>query len=178
MIRLTNTFDLLRDGKIFTNALAKAGSKMWSNRDVLLLDTSVVFRPFDTTAQLVPGAFTRNAAGKITIGPYGEIPVGSAQSFYYDIGKWKPGNATSDKTEVVTLLIPSLINLQSVMVDRSGIVWAGTNGFGLNKYNIAAGRFNHLFANFSVRNILQVGEGKLFLGGGRKTGGFLQTVRL
>jgi signal transduction histidine kinase/DNA-binding response OmpR family regulator/ligand-binding sensor domain-containing protein len=160
---VNNAFDLLSDGKTFTAALAKTGSKMWSNRDVLLLDSSVVFRPFDTTAQLVPGAFTRNAAGKITIANYGEIPKSSAQSFYYEIFNWKQGMPFGQARAVS--FNSSVINLQSVMIDRSGIIWAGTNGFGLNKYNIAAGRFHHLLPDFSVRSILQVGAGKLYLGG-------------
>ncbi|MEI9807245.1 MAG: ATP-binding protein [Bacteroidota bacterium] len=159
----TNTFELLCDGKIFTPVLAKAGTKLWGSRDILKLDSSFVIRPFDTTGQMVPGALTRTPAGKILIGTFGDPPLGVGHSFFYDIKKWRPGMPVREA--ISNTFTGALINLQLVMVDRSGIIWSGTSGFGLNKYNLAASRFNHLCPDFSVRNILPVGKELLFLGG-------------
>lgn len=79
------------------------------------------------------------------------------------MSEWRPGMSLHDAKPYS--FASALINLQLLMVDRSGIVWAGTSGFGLNKYNIGSSRFHHSFPNFSVRDILSVGTNKLFLGG-------------
>ena len=159
----TNSFELLCDGKVFTNALARTGTKLWSTCKVLSLDSTFVIRPFDTTDQMAPGALTRTPEGGIRIEPFGEPPTGTGNSFFYDIGKWRPGMPVREA--IANTFTGSLINLQLVMVDRSGLLWSGTSGLGLNKYNPATGRFNHFFPHFSVRNILPVAKNMLFLGG-------------
>ena len=70
----------------------------------------------------------------------------------------------------------SLINLQLVMIDRSGLLWSGTSGLGLNKYNLATGRFNHFFPHFSVRNILPVAKDMLASEAGKMISGLQQRV--
>ena len=159
----TNTFEMICDGKVFTSAVTKAGTKLWGNRDVFRLDSSFVVRPFDTTGRMVPQAITKTQGGKIMMGRFGEPPIGLGNSFFYEIGKWRPGMPISKA--ISNTYTGALINLQMVMVDRSGIIWSGTSGFGINKYNLGANRFHHLVPNFSVRNVLPVGKDLVFLGG-------------
>ena len=156
-------FELLSDGKTFTSVLSKTGTKMWGNHIVLKTDTFRVYRPFDTTAQLVPGKVSRNADGNIELSFLGEVTPGIGHTLLYDMRNWSPGMPVDDAQRYS--FASSLIKLQSIMVDRSGILWAGTSGFGLNKYNIGSNRFHHLFPNFSVRNMVPLGNDKLFLGG-------------
>jgi signal transduction histidine kinase/DNA-binding response OmpR family regulator len=159
----TSLFEMICDGKVFTAALAHAGTKLWGSRDVFSMDSSFVVRPFDTTNKMVPGLITKTPADKIIFEPFGEPPTGVGNSYFYDISKWSPGMPLSKA--ISNTFTGSLINLQLVMVDRSGIIWAGTSGFGLNKYNLDASRFHHLLPDFSVRNILPIGKDILFLGG-------------
>lgn len=159
----TNTFEMICDGKVFTSAVTKAGTKLWGNRDVFFLDSSFVIRPFDTTGRLIPQAITKTPGGKIMMGKFGEPPLGIGNSFFYEIGKWRPGMSISKA--ISNTFTGALINLQMVMVDRSGIIWSGTSGFGINKYNLEAGRFHHMVPGFSVRNVLPIGKDLVFLGG-------------
>lgn len=41
----------------------------------------------------------------------------------------------------------------TVYVDRSGVVWLGTNGYGIRKYNPSNARFNHLMPGTSTRQL-------------------------
>ena len=159
----TNSFEMICDGKVFTAALFKAGKRIWGNRDVLSVDSFFVVRPFDTTGRMVPGAITKTRDDKIVIGEFGEPPLGVGNSFFYNVGTWRPGMKIEQA--ISNTFTGALINLQLVMIDRSGIIWSGTSGFGMNKYNLAASRFNHLLPGFSVRNILPIKQDLIFLGG-------------
>jgi ligand-binding sensor domain-containing protein len=158
-----NTFELVSDGKIFTAAVSKGGTKIWSNMEVLHLDSAVPYRPFDSAGQLVPGVLMRTSRGRISLNRLGDLPTATSQSYYYGMESWKPGMRLH--RAVTQSIKGAVVDFQSVMVDRSGIVWVGTLGLGLRKYNLAAGRFHFLFPNFSVRNILPLSGDRLFLGG-------------
>lgn len=65
--------------------------------------------------------------------------------------------------------------VSSLWVDRTGIVWAGTAGQGINRYDPKAGRFHTLLrkqdaksriAGFSVRALLEDDSGKLWISAG------------
>jgi len=47
----------------------------------------------------------------------------------------------------------------AITIDRSGVVWIGLNGFGLNKVNPNTEQFSHNWPGFSVRNIVTNSEG-------------------
>jgi signal transduction histidine kinase/CheY-like chemotaxis protein/AraC-like DNA-binding protein/ligand-binding sensor domain-containing protein len=53
--------------------------------------------------------------------------------------------------------------LSSLEIDRSGIIWVGTNGYGLYQINPNQTRFTHKLPGISVRNIAVVSEKKHFL---------------
>mgnify|MGYP005666451557 CR=1 FL=1 len=46
-----------------------------------------------------------------------------------------------------------LSNIPSIFVDQNGVLWLGTNGYGIIKYNPSAAAFNHLSAKQSLRQI-------------------------
>lgn len=52
--------------------------------------------------------------------------------------------------------------IRSVMVDRSGIIWLGTNGFSIYKYNPQVGRFHFIESN-SVTSIGGDNQGRVFI---------------
>ncbi len=53
--------------------------------------------------------------------------------------------------------------MASLAIDNSGIIWVGSNGYGLYQINPNQTRFTHLFPGISVRNIAVVSAGKYFL---------------
>ena len=67
------------------------------------------------------------------------------------IYQWAPDIASTDYP------------LSSLEIDRSGIIWVGTNGYGLYKINPNQIRFTHLLPGISVRNIAVVSADKYFL---------------
>lgn len=70
------------------------------------------------------------------------------------------GNFDLTQPEIVAIAVPS--GLSSLMQDRSGIVWLGTNGLGLIKFNPRAGFFRHLLPGQSISApILQDSQGNI-----------------
>jgi signal transduction histidine kinase/ligand-binding sensor domain-containing protein len=53
--------------------------------------------------------------------------------------------------------------IRSVLIDRSGIVWFGTNGFSIFKYNPQVSRFNFIELS-SVTSIAGDNKGRIFIG--------------
>ncbi|RYY61914.1 MAG: response regulator [Chitinophagaceae bacterium] len=159
----SGNFRLLSDGKTFTTALATVGTKLWASRDVLVADSMTVYRPFDTTFHFIPGTMVRDQSGRISVGPIGLIPPGVAHSHCYDFTGSAPGKPVSTARNYI--FTSSKIKLQVLMVDRSGIIWAGTSGLGINKYNLASTRFHHLLPGFSVRSIIPIGPTQLYVAG-------------
>ena len=123
-------FKMLCDGETFMPAIAEAGNKLWCNRDVLKMDT-IVYRPVDSAFRILPGAFNRDESGQLSIGSFGTPPLNAAHSFFYDIGQWQAGMPFKEAKAIT--FTSGIIYLQCLMFDQAGIVWAGTNGFGLNK---------------------------------------------
>ena len=80
--------------------------------------------------------------------------------YYYDVAKWEAGMPVKwglPLPKGKRIIYPFII-------DRSGILWAGTVGYGLRKYNTAGDKFNALFSQNSVRWIIPKPGGGLYLG--------------
>jgi len=58
------------------------------------------------------------------------------------------GNFDPRRPEIVNITVPS--GLSCLVRDRSGIMWLGTNGLGLIKFNPRAGFFRHLLQGQSI----------------------------
>lgn len=80
--------------------------------------------------------------------------------FYYDIARWEAG-----KPLVWGLQLPMTRRIMyPYIIDRSGMLWSGTVGYGLRKYNTAGDKFNARLAKNSVRWIIPEPGGGLYLG--------------
>jgi signal transduction histidine kinase/DNA-binding response OmpR family regulator/ligand-binding sensor domain-containing protein len=49
--------------------------------------------------------------------------------------------------------------------DRSGLLWLGTNGYGLRKYTFESEKFNHFAKGVSIRKIMPFKNGELYIRG-------------
>lgn len=92
------------------------------------------------------------------------------ENYHYlvsDLGNGKPLQWNKKLPPATRLIYPFII-------DRSGIVWSGTVGYGLRKYNTASSKFKAQIPGYSVRFIVPVSGGDIFLGdfayGWRKLG--------
>ncbi|RYY55514.1 MAG: hybrid sensor histidine kinase/response regulator [Chitinophagaceae bacterium] len=162
--------ELLNDGNIFTQAFNRVGRRIWTSRDLfprnrMIQDSTNIFRPFDTLNNIIPGIIIKERDGSISFPDIGKPPTGQSLALFHDFSDCAPGKPFSLARN--TIFMSTLINLQMLMVDRSGIVWAGTAGLGFNKLNLSASRFNHQQNGLSTRNIISLGNNTFFLGGWR-----------
>ncbi|GJM33615.1 MAG: hybrid sensor histidine kinase/response regulator [Saprospiraceae bacterium] len=84
---------------------------------------------------------------RLAIGKEGTIYGASSGLFQFDA-----------KAEVSKAISPifqetGIHNLPSFCIDATGVLWLGTNGYGLIKYNPAASVFNHFAENKSIRQL-------------------------
>jgi len=61
-------------------------------------------------------------------------------------------------------LPPATRLIYPFIIDRSGMVWTGTVGYGLRKFNISKSKFKALLPRFSVRYIVPVASNDIYLG--------------
>lgn len=82
------------------------------------------------------------------------------ESYHYDVSDW--GNAKP--VQWGKKLPPATRLIYPFIIDRSGIVWSGTVGYGLRKFNTASSKFKAQMPAYSVRFIVPVSGGDIFLG--------------
>jgi len=101
----------------------------------------------------------------------------SAKLELYDTKNWMKGNPLDpEKCRVYSF---SDITPTKFYKDRSGIVWVGTNGYGVRKYTTDAEQFNHIGSGFSVRKIVELQNDQLYAvgwGGVKKFDAHLKTI--
>jgi len=135
-----NTFLALNNGRLLNDGYITREGDVITSTNYFLSDGTTTYPLFDTS---------RITAGNILLRPrkvlwrnhYREL-------FNYDITRREPGKPFQwdmQFPDSARVLFP-------FMIDRSGIVWTGSMGYGLRKYNTAGSKFNqHLLAGYSVR---------------------------
>ena len=150
-----NGFIKLENGGLLNNGyLNQDGSKL-INSTLLLTDGKDIYPLFD---------INKTAAGNIIFKPREQLWENHhREEYFYDAYNWEPGKAVKwDDPLPVTntrLCYPFII-------DRSGVLWSGSVGYGLRKYNSTANRFKTWTPNpgASVKWIIPVTADDIFLG--------------
>ncbi len=150
---LNNTFQLFDDYRFYNSGYITEDGAVWINNNFFLWDKTNAIPLFDTT-KIKAGNLLMKSRDLPWIDFHEEL-------FYYSISRWEPGKPIRwgydlPLTKDSKVLFPFLI-------DRSGMLWTGTKGYGLRKYNIAASRFRPQARAFSVRYIVPSPNG-IFLG--------------
>lgn len=81
----------------------------------------------------------------------------------FDIKDWKRGNPVDpelSRTHGFSGVTPT-----KIYKDRSGLVWVGTNGYGIRIYNNETERFHHIANGLSVRTIMGLPNNEIFVRG-------------
>nr|WP_294902913.1 hybrid sensor histidine kinase/response regulator transcription factor [uncultured Lacibacter sp.] len=81
----------------------------------------------------------------------------------FDIKNWKRGSPVDpEKTRLYSF---SEVTPTRIYKDRSGLVWVGTNGYGLRKYSNDTEKFHHIARAMSVRKIMGLPNNQVFVTG-------------
>lgn len=81
----------------------------------------------------------------------------------FDIKNWKRGSPVDP--EQTRLHGFGEITPTKIYKDRSGLVWLGTNGYGVRKYSNDTEKFHHIANGYSVRSIMGLPNNQVFVGG-------------
>ncbi len=101
-----------------------------------------------------------NLVHRITATPWSKRSGSGSLMMNLQVAYWHNGTTVSwgiPMRETAQVLLPCII-------DRSGMLWTGTRGYGLRKYNIAAKRFKQDATGLSVRWIVPAQNDQLYLG--------------
>ena len=150
---VNNTFQLFDDYRFYNSGYETDDGAIWINSNFFLWNGTDAVPLFDST-KIKPGNLLMKCKTEPWIDFHEELS-------YYDISKWeadKPVQWGYEKNlpKDSKILFPFLI-------DRSGMLWTGTKGYGLRKYNIASRRFRPEANGYSVRYIVPSANG-IFLG--------------
>ena len=148
-----NTFQLFSNYRFYNNGFATEDGGLWINNNFFLWDGTNVVSLFDTS-KIKTGNLLMKSKNEPWIDFHEEL-------FYYDISKWETGKPIRWGYDL-SLAKNSKV-LFPFLIDRSGLLWAGTKGYGLRKYNITSNRFRPQAPGYSVRYIVPSVNG-IFLG--------------
>ena len=150
---LKNSFIKLNNGELLNNGYLTQNGNILINNNLFLSDGNNVNPLFDINKMPV---------GNIIFRPREKLWNNHhREPYFYDVSKWEPG-----KTVNWNVQIPATARIDyPFIIDRSGLLWSGSIGYGLRKYNIAGSKFKaQLLTGYSVRWIVPAGPNDIFLG--------------
>lgn len=143
----------LPGSRFVNNAYGLGNGEIWTTAQFFLWD-GVRLRPLFDTKKYKPGNLVLNPTREPWLN-FHEEPE------FYQFSLYLPGQPprwgqSAMVTTQTRVLYPFLI-------DKSGIFWAGTKGYGLRKYNLSRSRFRLQAPGVSIRYIVPAGK-DIYLG--------------
>lgn len=167
-----NDFEWVRDITHFSTILAeKDGSFLTDSPFFDVVDKNQSYATF--TSPVFPGqgaAVFKDINNRLWI----SCP-NLHQLQIYDLKAWKKGSPIDPQS---ALMAEDKIGGTKMVKDRSGMLWMGTNGYGLRKYRFESEKFNHQAKGFSPRRIQVTKDRGIFLKGWAETKFLLPDGRL
>ncbi|MBL0358216.1 MAG: hypothetical protein IPP72_15700 [Chitinophagaceae bacterium] len=150
---LKNSFNQLNNAAFFNNGYLNSDGSKLINSNLFLSDGKEIYPLFDSS---------KSPAGNLLFNPREKLwEFHHREQYFYDIAKWEPGKPVKWNEELPAdtsrLCYPFII-------DRSGILWSGSVGYGLRKYNTTSSKFKAQTPGFSVRFIVPVTSDDVFTG--------------
>ncbi len=148
---LKNNFIKLNGGKLFNNGYLNHDGNGFINSSLFLSDGKDVYPLFDVN---------KTPAGNIIFNPREKLWINHhREPHFYDVSKWETGKAVQ-----WNITIPEEKRLvYPFIIDRSGILWSGSIGYGLRKYNTASSKFKAQEPGYSIRWIIPTLQNEIFL---------------
>ncbi len=147
-----NNLVLLPNSQILNNGYFTKDESILINNNLYLYDGTIVTPLFDTSK--IP-------LGNIIFKPNSKLwDKHHRELSFYDVSAWMP-----NKKLEWNLKLPAQTRiLYPYIFDRSGMLWCGTLGYGLRKYNIANDKFNAQVNGYSIYSIVPNTTDDIFLG--------------
>jgi signal transduction histidine kinase/DNA-binding response OmpR family regulator/ligand-binding sensor domain-containing protein len=147
-----NSLKPFNNGVLLNNGHFTADGSIIINSNLFLLEGDNVVPLFDTD---------KTPAGNMLFRPNEALwELHHRELHFYDVSKWEPGKPAKwdvQLPESTRLVYPFIF-------DRSGILWSGSVGFGLRKYNVAGSKFKAQMQGYSVRGIVPVSPKEMLIG--------------
>jgi signal transduction histidine kinase/DNA-binding response OmpR family regulator/ligand-binding sensor domain-containing protein len=147
-----NSFTKLPFAQLLNNGYVTRDSSILINSNFFLLNGIEAVPLFDQS---------KLSAGNIIFRPREKLwEHHHREVYFYDVSRWQPGQALKWDIQlpVATRLVYPFI------IDRSGLLWSGSVGYGLRKYNIAGSKFRSQLPRNSIRFIIPTLENEIYLG--------------
>jgi signal transduction histidine kinase/DNA-binding response OmpR family regulator/ligand-binding sensor domain-containing protein len=149
---LKNSFIQLNNGQLLNNGYFTQDGSILINNNLFLSDGKEVYPLFDTK---------KMPAGNIIFKPREKLWENHHRELYfYDVSKWQPGKPVNWNEQ----LPANTRTVYPFIIDRSGMLWSGSIGYGLRKYNTASSKFKAQVPGYSVRWIVPVAPNDIFIG--------------
>ena len=146
-----NGFKLLPGAQLLNNGYLTKGDDILINSDLYLYNGNEVTPLFDTN---------KKPEGNILFRPNNNLwDKHHRETSFYDVTAWR-----KDRVIQWGLKLPDKRIIYPFIFDKSGIIWCGTVGYGLRKYNVDNEKFNAQFFGYSIYSIIPNTANDIFLG--------------
>lgn len=152
----TGSFGLLYDGQRFAGLIEKTGkflSIKFSQALGPMVFPVVRAELIDSTGQLNADIIGNEKNGALKLGNRFPLKMGASGCNQYDFTGIKAGDNMND---VFARNIRTSVkdqNIKCLLLDRSGVLWVGTMGHGIYKFQIRNSRFNPILPNMSIQRL-------------------------
>ena len=149
---IKNSFEKLTNGQLLNNGYFTKGEDILINGNLYLYDGKEVTPLFDTN---------KFPEGNIILKPNSALwDKHHRELSFYDVSAW-----ALNRTIQWGLKLPEDKRLiYPFIFDRSGMLFTGTVGYGLKKFNVASDKFKAQLTGFSIYSILPVTANDIILG--------------
>lgn len=147
----TKVFKTLPGAQLLNNGYLTKGDDILINGNLYLYNGNHVTPLFDTQ---------NKPEGNILFRPNQSLwDKHHRETSFYEVTAWGKG-----KQIEWGLKLPDKRIIYPFIFDRSGIIWCGTVGYGLRKYQVDKDRFNAQFFGYSIYSIIPNTANDIFLG--------------
>ena len=146
-----NSFIVLPGAQLLNNGYLVNGEDILINSNLYLYTATAITPLFDTI---------KNPEGNIIFRPNSALwDKHHRETSFYDVSAWG-----ANKRIQWGLQLPEKRIIYPFIVDKSGLIWCGTVGYGLRKYNIDSEKFNPQLSGYSIYSIVPNSVNDIFLG--------------
>lgn len=147
-----NSFTLLSNAQFYNSGYCNQDGSLLANNNLFLSTGNIVTPLFDTTR--IPAG---NVLLKSNSALWDNI---HREPHFYEVARWEPGK-TPDFNSKVQVDTSKRI-CYPFMIDQSGILWSGSVGYGLRKYNSVNNQFATHIRGKSVRLIIPAPDHEIY----------------
>ncbi len=161
----TSGFELLYDGHRFTSLIEKTGKLLSARFGLSYIYGTIPLRQtnINEVPWQIPSVVAVDSTGKQLL-PVGHFKPGSWGCNLFDFSAVKAGDPIG-KANGFSLNNATGHNTNCLLLDRSGVLWVGTMGYGIYKHRIRNNRFHPLLPGMSLQRITVLNDKNVYIQG-------------